>query len=504
MSAAPSAAGTSGLVIASNRLPVSVAYDAGSLTLEPSSGGLVAALGSIATPFAWIGWPGAVVPAAAQGELRELLAADSLFPVLLDLQEETEFYGRLCNDTLWPLFHDFADRQRFSANAWRHYVAANERFAREIAARSARGASVWIHDFHLLLVPALLRRLRPDVAIGFFLHVPFPAPAVFRLLPSPAAREALLLGLLGADSIGFHTADYVRHFRAACLDVLGIASRPDLIALGGRSVELAASPIGIDSARFRRALAEPGAAELAAALERRYRGRRLVLGVDRLDFTKGIPQKLRAFERFLERDPARAETTLLLQVLVPSRLDSAGYRSQRDEIERETERINRRFGRPGRLPVEHIDRSVSPAELVALYRRADVMAVTPLRDGMNLVAQEFVLCQTLAPRLTGGAGGVLLLSEFAGAAHSLPGALLVNPRDNEGLAERLGTALALGPAERRARLDLMRGPVESLAAPRWAEGCLARLARTASERAQAASFASSATRGTSPHRSSSR
>ena len=493
------------LVIASNRLPVTVTFPAGSLTLEPSSGGLVAALGGIATPFSWVGWPGCVVPAGAEREVRERLAAERLFPILLSREEETEFYGRLCNDTLWPLFHGFADRQRFSEGAWRHTVAVNERFAAEIAARSAEGAVVWVHDFHLLLVPTLLRRLRPDLAIGFFLHVPFPAADVFRRLPSRQAREQLLLGLLGADTIGFHTSDYVHRFRATCLDVLGIASQPDAIALGGRSVELSASPIGIDIARFRRTLAQPAAAELAARLERRYRGRRLVLGVDRLDYTQGVPQKLRAFERFLEREPARAETTTLLQVLVPSRLESAGYGSQRDEIEREVARINGRFGCPGgRPPVEVVDHSVPAAELVALYRRADVMAVTPLRDGMNLVALEFVLCQTAAPQSPGGAGGVLLLSELAGAAASLPGALLVNPWDCEGLADRLEEALRLDPAERRARLALLREPVERLDAPRWAEACLARLAGRASGAAQAGSVASSATRGTSPHRSSSR
>jgi trehalose 6-phosphate synthase/phosphatase len=306
---------TSDLVVASNRLPVSVAFAAGSLSLEPSAGGLVAALGGIATPFSWIGWPGGVVPAEAEQELRERLAADRLFPILLDPEEETEFYGRLCNDTLWPLFHGFAGRQRFTPLAWRHYVAVNERFAVEIAARSAERATVWIHDFHLLLVPAALRRLRPDLSIGFFLHVPFPAPEVFRLLPARQARGELLLGLLGADAIGFHTVGYVHHFRTSCLDVLGLASQPAAIALGGRTVELGADPIGIDSARFRRALALPAAAERAQVLEQRCRGRRLVLGVDRLDYTKGVPQKLRAFERFLEREPARAATTLLLQVL---------------------------------------------------------------------------------------------------------------------------------------------------------------------------------------------
>ena len=362
----------------------------------------------------------------------------------------------------------------FADNAWRRYVDVNERFAEEIAARSPRGARVWVHDFHLMLVPAALRRRRPDLSIGFFLHVPFPAADVFRLLPS---REEVLLGMLGADYIGFHTTDYAHHFRRSCLRVLGIDSGPDTIDHGGRVVEIGADPIGIDVARFREVLAQPETAELVNEMAERYSGRRLVLGVERLDYTKGIPQKLRAFERFLEEDPSRAETTTMLQVLVPSRLESASYRVQRDEIAQEIARINGRFGQPGRTPIEYLHRSVSPAELVALYRRADVMAVTPLRDGMNLVAQEFALCQTAAPRLPGRARGVLLLSEFAGAAQILPGALLVNPWDIAGLTQRLVEALELSPAERRRRLALMSGAVRRLDAPRWAEGFLGDLAR---------------------------
>ena len=444
------------------------------LVLEPSSGGLVTALGGIGEEFTWIGWPGAVVPAAAEDELRERLAEDRLFPVFFDKAEESDFYDGMCNDTIWPLFHYFVGRMSYSDGAWQRYVDVNERFAEELAVRSPQGARVWIHDFHLMLVPAALRRRRPDLSIGFFLHIPFPAPEVFRLLPS---REEVLLGLLGADYIGFHTSDYVYHFRSSCLRVLGIESEPDAIDHGGRIVEIGADPIGIDIARFRQVLADLETTEMMREIEKRYLGQRLVLGIERLDYTKGIPQKLRAFERFLEQDPERATDTTMLQVLVPSRLENAEYRSERTAIELEIARINGRFGQPGRTPVEYLHRSISPSELVALYRRADVMAVTPLRDGMNLVAQEFVLCQTLAPHLPGRARGVLLLSEFAGAAQSLPGAVLVNPWDISGMADRLAEALDLGADERQSRLELMAEQVERLDAPRWARGSLRRIAR---------------------------
>ena len=476
--------GTGALVIASNRLPVRVVQgEEGRLQLEPSSGGLVTALGGIGEEFGWIGWPGAAVPAGQEAELRAELALRGLHPVLLDQQEEADFYGRICNDTIWPLFHYFVDRLRYTDSAWRTYVDVNERFADALAEHAPHGARVWVHDFHLMLVPAALRRRRPDVSIGFFLHIPFPASEVYRLLPS---REEVLNGLLGSDYIGFHTSDYVHHFRSACLRVLGVESTAEGVDHEGRIVGLGADPIGIDVARFRDVLGQPETRELIDGLDERFAGQRLVLGVDRLDYTKGIPQKLRAFERFLEDDPQRAQATTMLQVLVPSRLESAVYRVQRDEIELEIARINGRFGRPGRTPVEVMHRTITPDELVALYRRADVMAVTPVRDGMNLVAQEFVLCQTAEPDLPSHARGVLLLSEFAGAAQSLPGAVLVNPWDVAGVAARLEEALELPLAERRWRLDLMSGSVERLDAPRWAEGFLEKLRRAARQDARLA------------------
>ena len=470
-------------MIASNRLPVRLTGDDGGVpVLEPSAGGLVAALAGVADRSAWIGWPGGVVPAEAEPELRSRLAADGLHPVFLDRAEEANYYGRICNETLWPLFHDFDDRVHFGADAWRRYVAVNERFAAEIDACSPAGARVWIHDFHLLLVPAELRRRRPDLAIGFFLHTPFPAPAQLGLLPTGAE---VVRGLLGADYAGFQTQSDATSFSAACGALLGFEPGPGAIGV---------EPAGIDCDRFRELLGRPETAELGEALEQRYRGRRLVLGVERLDYTKGIPQKLAAFERLLERAPTDAPPTVLLQVIVPSRLDSAASFAQRDEIDRAAARINERFGpaghsalggraagmgEPGPPPVECLHRSVSPAELAALYSRADVMAVTPLRDGMNLVAQEFVLCQGAAPRSAGRPPGVLLLSELAGAAQSLPGALLVDPRDSAAMAARLAEALELAPAERRRRLELLGDAVDRLDCHRWAERFLAGLEQAA-------------------------
>ena len=422
---------------------------------------------------AWVGWPGTVVPPELEKRVAQRLGRNNLYPVLLTQDEEDDFYNRVCNDTLWPLFHYFSDRLRITPEAWQRYVEVNERFADAILAHCEPASRVWIHDFHLMLVPAMLRRREPRLSIGFFLHTPFPSSEVYRLLPG---RVQLLRGVLGADYVSFQIGDYARHFRSSCLRILGVDSDPDSLEIDGRRVGIGVDPIGIDVEGFRQTFADPETARLLAELEHQYDGRSLVLGVERLDYTKGIPQKLQAFERFLERDPSRARTTTMIQVLVPSRLESPEYRAQRDEIELLIARINGRYGQPGSTPVEYIHRDISKPALVALYRRADVMMVTALRDGMNLVAHEFVLCQS-EPGLTGRWRGALLLSEFAGAAQVLPGALLVNPWDMEGVVEHLATALELPARERQRRLETMSKRVEDLDTPRWAEGFLTRLGR---------------------------
>ncbi len=422
----------------------------------------------------WIGWPGAVVPPALEKRASRRLAKDNLFPVFLSAEEEEDFYGKVCNDTLWPLFHYFSERLRFTPEAWARYVEVNERYADVILEHCEPEARVWVHDFHLMLVPAMLRRRAPGLSIGFFLHIPFPSSEIYRLLP---AREQLLRGVLGADYVSFQVGDYARHFRSSCLRILGVDSEPDWIDLDGRRVGIGVDPIGIDVAGFREVIAEKETARLLADLEQQYEGRRLILGVERLDYTKGIPQKLHAFERFLEQDPERAQTTTMIQVVVPSRLESPEYRAQRDEIELLIARINGRFARPGVTPVEYMHRDISKQGLVALYRRADVMMITALRDGMNLVAQEFVLCQS-EPGLPSRWRGSLLLSELAGSAQVLPGALLVNPWDVEGVVEHLATALQLPARERQRRLETMAKRVELLDSQRWAEGFLTRLGRS--------------------------
>jgi trehalose 6-phosphate synthase/phosphatase len=461
------------LVIASNRLPVRFTLSDDHFEVQPSAGGLAAALQAVRGDAVWIGWPGTVVPEHLQPEATRRLARDNLVPIFISADEEEDFYGRVCNDTLWPLLHYFGDRLRITPEAWQRYVHVNERFADAILEHSGADSRVWVHDFHLMLVPAMLRRRAPGLSIGFFLHTPFPSSEVYRLLP---AREEVLRGLLGADYVSFQVGDYARHFRSSCLRIIGLDSEPDAIDVAGRRVGIGVDPIGIDTEGFRQVLGDPETARLLDEFEEQYAGRTLILGVERLDYTKGIQQKLLAFERLLEQDPSRAQTTTMLQVLVPSRLESPEYRQLRDDIELIISRINGRFGQPGLTPVEYLHRDISKPGLVALYRRADVMLVTPLRDGMNLVAHEFVFCQS-EPGLPGRWRGSLLLSELAGAAQVLPGAMLVNPWNVDGVVERLGTALDLDLPERRGRLETMAKRVEALDTRKWADGFLTRLGR---------------------------
>ncbi len=465
--------GSRALVIASNRLPVRLTVGDGGFEAQPSSGGLVAALGALQRDSTWVGWPGAVIPEPLKEDVRKRLARDRLVPVFLSSEEQDEFYGKICNDTLWPLFHYFQGNVRITPEAWARYVEVNERFAEAIVEQTEPDGVVWIHDFHLMLVPEMLRRRQPRLSIGFFLHVPFPSSEVYRVLPS---REQLLRGVLGADYVSFQIGDYARHFRSSCLRVLGLDSNPDSLEHEGRRVGIGVDPIGIDVSGFRKTLASSETALLLSELSQEYDGRRVVLGVERLDYTKGIPQRLIAFERFLEEDPRRAQSTTMIQVLVPSRLESSEYQAQRDEIELLVARINGRFGQPGRTPVEYINRDISTAALAALYRRADVLMVTALRDGMNLVAQEFVLCQS-EPGPPSRWRGALLVSEFAGSAQVLPGAFLVNPWDVEGVVAHLATALELPASERRRRLETMAKRVVALDSRRWAETYLRRLER---------------------------
>ena len=448
------------LLIVANRLPVTVIPTSEGVEIERSTGGLATGL---ARPHEqsgglWIGWSGAGddLTEAQQIELTRQLDAQRLVAVPLTSEQVTRYYEGYSNGVLWPLFHYLLDQVPLLASDWDVYVQANELFAEVVAQQYRPGDLVWVHDYQLLLVPGLLRRRLPEARIGFFLHIPFPSEELFRTLP---ARKQLLEGMLGADLVGFHTPTYLRHFATALTDILGLTVDIDRVQLPGRELRLGVFPMGIDADSFQR-LAQDPAVEAEAEALRGDGSVRILVGVDRLDYTKGIPRRLLAFEKMLKSHPELRERVRLVQVAVPSRTGVEAYQEFRSLVDGLVGRINGAFGTPRWVPVHYIFRGLSAADLVAIYRAADVMLVTPLRDGMNLVAKEFIASRT-------DGDGVLVLSEFAGAAWELPEALQVNPYDTEASAEIFFRALTMDVDERRARLAPLRERVAAFDVHRW-------------------------------------
>ncbi len=461
---------SSRLLIVSNRLPVTARATDEGLTLVPASGGLATGLRPwhASSGGVWLGWPGDVSRFSAdqRAELDRLLADQAIVPVHLSRDEVERYYHGFSNRVLWPLFHYLIDRVPVDTTGWAAYRQVNAAFA-EAAAREYRpGDTIWVHDYQLLLVPALLRERLPEARIGFFLHIPFPSSEVFRILPW---RRELLRGVLGADLVGFHTFSYMRHFLASLLHIDGVESDIDRVRIDERDVKLGVFPMGVDADRFAALAEDPEVRAEAAALRYDAGGRQIVLGVDRLDYTKGIPRRLQAVERLLERQPELCDSMRYIQVAVPSRGEVESYQRFKREVEERVGRINGARGTLRSTPVHYVHRSVSDRQLVALYCAADVMLVTPLRDGMNLVAKEFV-----ASRVDDG--GVLVLSEFAGAAAELDGAIIVNPYDVDGVAESIHRALSMGVGERRARMRVLRRRVTQHNVHVWARAFVDQLA----------------------------
>ena len=458
------------LLVVSNRLPVTARLSGGSVELVPSSGGLATGL----KPWhersggLWIGWPGDLsrFSDAQRAETDRRLADSNIVPVPLSRDHVTRYYDGFANRVLWPLFHYLIDRVPVHASGWDAYVQANEAFADATARVYRDGDRIWVHDYQLMLVPALLRQRLPRAAIGFFLHTPFPSSEVFRILPW---RREVLAGLLGAHLLGFHTFAYLRHFIASLLHVDGVEVDFDRVVVGDREVQLGVFPMGVDAGAFTQLSQSPTVADAAAAIRRDAGDRQIVLGVDRLDYTKGIPRRLHAIERLLAREPSLADHIRYIQLAVPSRGEVDSYQKFRREVDEIVGHINGAFGSVGSTPVHYMHRSVSQEQLVALYRAADVMLVTPLRDGMNLVAKEFVASQ-VEPR------GVLVLSEFAGAAAELDGALVVNPYDVDSVAGTIHRALEMTPGERDARMKSLRKRVLDHDVHAWARDFIERLA----------------------------
>jgi alpha,alpha-trehalose-phosphate synthase [UDP-forming] len=386
------------------------------------------------------------------------------------------FYHEYASRALWPALHGFSSRVSVPAGSWWRYLEANRRFCRLAAAHVQAGDSIWVHDYHLMPLPRLLRQARPEARVGFFLHTPFPEPEAFRLIPH---HEPLLRGVLGADAVGFQTEADRDRFRRTVREILGARTGADAVMLSGRTVHMEAAGAGIDAAALVGRIQSDAIRSAVSRLRRSLAGRRLVLAVDRLDYTKGIPARLRAFRALLAATPALRGKVVLVQVAAPTRNGVAGYDQLARQVVDLVGRINAGFARPGWKPVTLVHRSLPPEELGVLYRAADVAWVSPLRDGMNLVAKEYVACQA-------DGAGVLILSRFAGAAASLREALIVNPYDEDASAAALAAALRQTPAESRVRMSRMLRRVVTEDAEWWRERCLAALDAAVRARGQRA------------------
>ncbi len=461
------------IINVSNRLPVTV----GEKEITKSSGGLVAALAGLSAEkydLKWIGWPGGDVPDPARREevTRALTQEHGCIPVYLNAEEAEAHYEGFSNSSIWPLLHYMPNYLRYEPAWWEHYRNVNQRFADQVLEIAGEDDLVWVHDYHLLLLPALLKQARPTLKIGFFLHTPFPAYEIFRCHPR---RSELVAGMLGADRIGFHTFGYARHFRSTVQRLLGLDSEITRIPNpDGHSTALGVYPIGIHAEKFRTTLDSPEFAQRREAFRASHGGKRLVVAVERMDYTKGILHRLDAIDVFLgATDAAARENLKFIFVSVPSREAVEEYQTLREEVESRVGRLNGKYATLHNSPVHFIHGSVEFPDLCALYALAEVALVTPLIDGMNLVAKEFIACQG-----DGDDAGVLILSEFAGAAEELFNAQLVNPYDLQSVADNLTAALAMPAAERRARIQPMRDRVMKHDAQRWAQTFIEDLAAT--------------------------
>ena len=455
-------------IIVSNRLPVKIKEENGEYEFKPSEGGLATGLGSIYKQGGniWIGWPGMAVANTDKRQfITKQLAEENMRPVFLTPTEIEEYYEGFSNETLWPNFHYFNQYTEYNDHLWKAYQKVNRKFAKEIENVVEPDDTIWIHDYQLLLLPQMIRESAPKASIGFFLHIPFPSYESFRLLPW---RRELLNGMLGSDLLGFHTYDDMRHFLSSVNRLAGIGNSNGKINVNNRLVMADALPMGIDYDKYAEAAASPE----TLAREVRYRtsvgSSRLILSIDRLDYSKGIPQRLKAFELFLQKNPEYREKVSLLMVVVPSRDKVGKYKELKEEIDLLVGRINGQYARLNWTPVHYFYRSFPLPALSAFYRMAEVALVTPMRDGMNLVCKEFI-----ASKLD--KKGVLILSEMAGSSKELSDAILINPNDINQLVAALKKALSMPEKHQVQHMAVMQKSLKRYNIHHWVNLFMKRL-----------------------------
>ncbi|KAJ9148655.1 Trehalose-6-phosphate synthase [Pleurostoma richardsiae] len=472
------------LLLISNRLPITIKRsDDGQYTFSMSSGGLVTGLSGLSktTTFEWYGWPGLEVPDNEAGPMIDQLKKEyNAHPVFVDDDLADKHYNGFSNSILWPLFHYHPGEITFDESSWSAYREVNRLFAKTVIKDVQDGDMIWVHDYHLMLLPEMLREeigdTKKNVKIGFFLHTPFPSSEIYRILP---VREALLLGVLHCDLVGFHTYDYARHFLSSCSRILSTPTTPNGVDFNGKFVTVGAFPIGIDPDKFVEGLKKPSVKNRIAALSRKFEGVKLIVGVDRLDYIKGVPQKLHALEVFLTEHPEWIGKIVLVQVAVPSRQDVEEYQNLRAVVNELVGRINGKFGTIEFMPIHFLHQSVSFDELTALYAVSDVCLVSSTRDGMNLVSYEYIATQR-------DRHGVMILSEFTGAAQSLNGSLIVNPWNIEELANAIHDAVTMSAEQREANFRKLERYVFKYTSAWWGQSFVTELTRLSANSADAA------------------
>jgi trehalose 6-phosphate synthase/phosphatase len=461
------------LHILSNRLPFSVMKSDTGIELIPSVGGLATGLKSVYTQYNghWIGWPGVEIEDCTTEQLIDInaaLKAEKCSPVHLTKSDTLHYYEGFCNKTIWPLFHYFTQYAEFEAIDWESYVQVNRKFADAALAVMGDDDHIWVHDYHLLLVPQMIKEAKPSALVGFFLHIPFPSYEVFRLLPW---RTELLNGILGADLIGFHTFDYERHFFSCVRRLMGYEITMNQINAPDRVILVDAFPMGIDYQKFHQSslelnhLDEANKSELLKDLEAfalHAPDRKLILSIDRMDYTKGISHRLKAFASFLQNYPEFRQKVTLVMLAVPSRDEVEHYQQLKREVDELVGKINGQFGAINYTPIWYFYRSMPYQSLVELYHTCHVALITPVRDGMNLVAKEYVAARTKGT-------GVLILSEMAGAAKELGEAIIVNPNNDNEIAEAIFSALVMDPDEQSERMDKLQSRIKRYDVFRWAQ-----------------------------------
>jgi len=482
------------LVVVSNRLPFTVSFKEGAPQFAPSIGGLTTGLWSYLNrkspnsaerpDYLWMGWPGASVQPEHEAAVRTFGAQQfKSSPVFLPEESMDRFYLGFCNKTVWPLFHYFPTLARYEEEYWQEYQSVNRRFGEAVVNALQPDDLLWIHDYHLMLLPKLVREKFPEMPIGFFLHIPFPSWEIFRMLPR-AWREEIIEGLLGASLIGFHTHDYVRDFLTSVLRTAGYEHQLGSLALRDRVVKVETFPMGIEFDRFATTAASGETTSLVAELREKCAGQKVIFSVDRLDYTKGLINRLRGYELFLKNNPQWHGKVVFVISVAPSRIGVESYQAMKLELEQTVGRIVGDFGNVHWTPLVYQFRLLAFEEIVPLYRGCDVALITPLRDGMNLVAKEFIASR---PDQT----GVLILSEMAGAAKEMGEALIINPFHHEDFAQALAQALTMPVEEQVRRNKLLQERLRRYDVNRWADDFIQ--AMLASQKTEAARRARSLT-----------